>query len=696
LTVDNSGSSSDNIVTLTTNNTETKTLNLTQGYFAAGTNQTLKISNTGTVNGTGGGDCVYLTADGGNIHLLGNNAVTGASSGHPYFYDVTIGSGIAVSPSTFTNNGTIYHHCTINSEGSVNPNAPTYATGSTLIYNPGGTYNRNIEWGNIAGLPGYPWHVRVQNSTTLNLGTNAVSPAELELGGDLYIGTSTSGSNLVKLNALAKPLTVKGDLYIGDAVTSPTANELQLSTVYGGDLWLYGNFTRYTNNNYYTDNSRAIFFKGTGNSIIVTPSASAQNFSYALADKSTGTETINLQTPVGITQMMTFTKGIVHSDASNLLTIQNTAVGAVSGGSSLSFVDGPMKRYTSTSAAGAYAFPLGKTGSPNRYKPLTLTTVNNIASASQFTGEYFYTNPPNAGNDVFLNNLTGIISNEYWQLDRNAGTTTGKITIPYTNPGAGLWRDAGGLGVSPCSGCYVGVVKRSSSLGAGNWDFTAATSTLSSSGAPPELMLYTNSGDIISKEVSSFSPFTAGFYYDVILPVQLLEFKGRLTGGDAVLDWKVADIRDLASFELQHSTDGRLFTRLATTPNDGSLAHTYTDKSLKAGAHFYRLLMLDKSGEKTYSQVILLSLEKPQTRIIGLLQNPVKSQLQVQVAASESQESRAELLDIQGRVLGRYQTLLSTGFNLWKIPASYLSPGVYWLRLQTGNRVAETLRFVKE
>ncbi len=580
-----------------------------------------------------------------------------------------------------------------NSGGYISVNAPTFGTGSTLIYNNGGTFNRNIEWGNTAGNPGYPWHVKVQNGTSLYLGVNPVTPATLEIGGDLIIGTATSGSNAVYLDGLAKPLTVLGNLTIGNAAT--TANRLWQNTS-GASLYLYGNFTRYTSLNYYEE-SLPIYFKGSANQQISTPNGgAAQKFDYAYIDKTTGTETITISTPLYIKQQITFTKGIVNTDATNLLTIEATAATSVIGGSILSFVNGPLKRYTSTSTAGKYIFPVGKTGTPNLYKELSLTTVNNLASGSNFTGEYFPSLPPTSGSDFFAGMLLGIVNTEYWQLDRNAGTTTGLVTIPYTDPTGSNWRDVTGAATSPCWNCNVAVVKRSANSGAGIWDFTSTAGNFSTFSTPPEYRAYNDAGDMITREVSAFGPFTSGLAYTNILPLKLEQFNGRLENTGARLDWKITSVQGLTSFEVQHSTDGRNYSKLDEIQDNNGTTYTYLHPNLAPGIHYYRLLVKEKTGKTFYSQVVLLGVGKVPTRIVGLTQTVVKNELKPIIFSSSNQRTEAIITDALGRRVISRQTQLQNGQNQWQINTHTLAAGFYFITILTSDGTKQTLRFVKE
>ncbi len=691
LIIDNTG----NTVTLTNNNTFVDQLSLKAGLFAAGTNQTINITDLGTVTSTGGN--IVSDATGGTVYCWDHVTVNGSFN----LWNVTIkgdniegglGDGI-----NFVNNATIINALQIDVYGAVTPNSPTFATGSTLIYNSGGTYNRSIEWGQVTpGSPGYPWHVLVQNNTTVNLGVSI--PPNLEIGGNLTLGNTTNWG-VVDMNTLTIPLKVHGNLVIGNAAT--TTSHLKLSTVAGGDLYLYGDFTRY-NGSFYTDNNRAIYFKGTTDAtvntpgITITPGVPTQYFSYARIDKTNGTEFITLNCPVGINQEITFTKGIINSTSTNLLVIASTNAGAVIGGSILSFVNGPMKRYTTTAVAGAYSFPVGKTGTPNRYKGMTLTTVNNLASGSDFTGEYFYMLPPTVGNDFFSSVLLGIVNIEYWQLDRNTGTTTGKVTLPYVDPTGTNWRDVTGAPTSPNYNTNVAVIKRSTNSGAGTWDFTSTPGNFSSSSTPPEYRAYNDAGDIISREVTTFGPFTNGFAFTTILPVQLLQFDGRLVNGDGRLAWKVATTKDLKSFELEHSADGLHYVKLGEIQNNGSTDYQFLHLKPGTGTHYYRLIVKEDNGKTFYSNIVLLLNGNAKTHIIGLRQTILSGEAIILIFSGSNQSANATVVDALGRRITSGKTKLQAGLNQWKLETGVFTKGLYFITIITADGEKQTLRFIKE
>ncbi|MCO6497026.1 MAG: T9SS type A sorting domain-containing protein [Chitinophagaceae bacterium] len=173
---------------------------------------------------------------------------------------------------TLTINGTL----TINTNGFIGGNSPTYGTGSTLIYATGTTFGLGQEWRASSS----PYNVEITNNTTLSYST---IPEERSINGNLTIdggskldyGTASqmTGALIVKENA-----TVSGTLTLG--------------AFYGDDLKIGGNLI--FNSGYsFNPNKRAVFFiKESGTQTITTPSNGDLTIPYIRIGATTGSGTI--------------------------------------------------------------------------------------------------------------------------------------------------------------------------------------------------------------------------------------------------------------------------------------------------------------------------------------------------------------------------------------------------------------------
>ncbi|MGB5978403.1 MAG: hypothetical protein WBG62_13410, partial [Cyclobacteriaceae bacterium] len=106
----------------------------------------------------------------------------------------------------------------------------------------------------------------------------------------------------------------------------------------------------------------------------------------------------------------------------------------------------------------------------------------------------------------------------------------------------------------------------------------------------------------------------------IILPVQLLYFRGEYTGGAAALSWKTAAEEHNDYFTIERSADGLNFTRLATVAGYGTsstpVEYDYTDQSPAYGNNYYRLSQTDMDGTTEYLETILVRVLPAQARAV--------------------------------------------------------------------------------
>jgi hypothetical protein len=709
-------------VTLSQSGHTTTTLNLQAGSFRCGTNHNLNIANGGSINSTGGNQ--PNAAEAGTITFQGTGQTTGTNSGEPKLYDVTINGSIDFNGISNGQSATIWNRLQINA-GSFVTDAPFYHTSSTLVYNIiSGSYNRSVEWGQpTVGAQGYPYNVLVQGGTTLNLANNPLT--SLEIGGNLTIGTSSSSSNIVDMNSAAIPLRILGNLVIGDPATS--LNRLTMSTSNGGNLELYGNFTRYKNNNYYDNEAynggrgRSTIFKGSGSSVVDiidvnNPANEVQKFHKMVMDKTDAGDVTLLVPNLFIESELELINGIMHTTQGTppaapaappgsgfgLLTLEPAAF--VTGTTtSTCFVNGQIAKQFGTNTATEFIFPVGKSGALTPNRPFWFSKTN--SGTGTMTGEYFYYAPPHIASGVtdnYASSLLGIVNTEYWQFERNpGGDISGKVIIDYKNPGSGNWRGPNGTyGVNPCFNCNVAVVKRNNNSGNGVWDFTSPTGVFASSPANlPEYRWFQNEGRISSAVVSTFSPFTIGFSYNVVLgnsqPARLLEFSGTVHNGDGLLSWTIDRTGETVEFVLQHSLDGIHFETISNKLS-GGLKYNHVHTQLAPGRHIYRLLVRERNGSSYYSRLVELVVDNAPTRITGLQSTVVNQYLTALLWSSSNQVVKATIYDRAGKLISQQQSQLLPGNNNFRIPVALLATGLYYVEIATADGVRKTLRWLKE
>ena len=111
-----------------------------------------------------------------------------------------------------------------------------------------------------------------------------------------------------------------------------------------------------------------------------------------------------------------------------------------------------------------------------------------------------------------------------------------------------------------------------------------------------------------------------------VLPVVLVSFTGKLNAeGNAELTWQTAEETNNAGFEIQKSTDAKVFTRIGwidgATNSKNENSYRYIDNDLQTTS-YYRLKQMDLDGKSTLSRKITIIPEKEDVAYALAYPNP--------------------------------------------------------------------------
>ena len=283
--------------------------------------------NTCTLTGTGGnikvsgaartitGAANSVLAISGSSGFVGKT-VTAVSSGSlvtDVNVKISLNCGIDFGSSLTTIKGTL----SINANGYVFTNPPTYFNNSYLVYNSTGSYNRNIEWSASSGS-GYPYHVTVQNGTTVDLSANGGGVRYC--GGDLTLGVTGSTGNLT-MNTMTVPLNVAGSVNIGGTTGTSTLTLGSISGSNTGDLYVGGNWTR---NSFgaFVHNNRTVFLNSASDGVITA--SGGQTFNNVVLTKTNIANTISLADSINITNELRLVKGTIDLSNKNITLLSSS------------------------------------------------------------------------------------------------------------------------------------------------------------------------------------------------------------------------------------------------------------------------------------------------------------------------------------------------------------------------------------
>jgi hypothetical protein len=177
------------------------------------------------------------------------------------------------------------------------------------------------------------------------------------------------------------------------------------------------------------------------------------------------------------------------------------------------------------------------------------------------------------------------------------------------------------------------------------------------------------------------------------LPVSITSFKGERRGMQNLLAWATAKEQNNKGFELQRSADGINYSTLSFVNSKAingnsntTLDYIFTDNKPFAGNSYYRLKQLDKDGNESLSQVVLIKGAKgTQLDITSIYPNPTTSQLNVVMNAPTTDRVTIVITDVAGKILVQKLVNVVAGDNGIQLDVSKLASGTYIMKALCEN-----------
>lgn len=189
--------------------------------------------------------------------------------------------------------------------------------------------------------------------------------------------------------------------------------------------------------------------------------------------------------------------------------------------------------------------------------------------------------------------------------------------------------------------------------------------------------------------ITNVTPFNV----DAVLPLRFISFTAAKADDKVLLSWKTADEQNTSHFDIERSSDGIIFEKIATTAAANSNGqHNYQQKDHQPhkGINYYRIKQVDKDGRFTYSAVIRISFNNNQ-KLLTVYPNPATQFVFIDCAALQG-KVQVNIFDMQGRLVLSEQ---KTNTTLIKINIEKLAAGKYTVITSTGQQF-ETDIFIKQ
>jgi hypothetical protein len=192
--------------------------------------------------------------------------------------------------------------------------------------------------------------------------------------------------------------------------------------------------------------------------------------------------------------------------------------------------------------------------------------------------------------------------------------------------------------------------------------------------------------------VSGFSGFFISTASNIILPIKLLNIAAKNEGTVNKLTWNTASEDAGDYFEVERSTDGITFSKIATVAGKYTTGGAYglTDTKAAQGINYYRLKMMSRTGQWNYSKVVTATVGKS-IFIVEAYPNPVKEALTIRVNGAMGNDAKIFITDVSGKPIKQF----SMNAQQLTMNINGLATGVYLLKY-TDSVHTQTLKITKQ
>jgi Secretion system C-terminal sorting domain/CUB domain len=175
-----------------------------------------------------------------------------------------------------------------------------------------------------------------------------------------------------------------------------------------------------------------------------------------------------------------------------------------------------------------------------------------------------------------------------------------------------------------------------------------------------------------------------------VLPIELLYFKGSLLDDKVVVSWATASEKNNDRFEIERSSDGDHWKKIATIRGNGNtsseLKYSVEDVAPLYGVSYYRLKQIDYNGKSVVFDNIVI--ENSKARSIVAFPNPSNNEaLKLQIRGFKNQDIQIELKSLVGEII--LSRNIKSEMDNWQYDlSSNAAEGTYLLSIKSNNYVS--------
>lgn len=279
----------------------------------------------------------------------------------------------------------------------------------------------------------------------------------------------------------------------------------------------------------------------------------------------------------------------------------------------------------------------------------------------------------------------------------NTGTTVLKLRIAIDGSG-GRWCSTLPITVSPSSG-WIPV---SIPVSAGNFS-TAGGSNITTTLSNVTVMRILSNASVsyVGENIVGQAGFDNIAADNAALPVELISFEGKVSKSNITLNWLTATELNNDKFQIEHSTDGKVFHSIGEVKGSGTslVQHKYTfiDENVLLNINYYRLKQLDFDGKFTFSPTISLNFNKNTKLSSRLYPNPNSSGwVNMDYTTDYQGTVNISIYDIVGQLKSSESVQINEGNNRLQWDVNRLGNGVFYVKIDDGKTFTVNKLYITE
>ena len=200
----------------------------------------------------------------------------------------------------------------------------------------------------------------------------------------------------------------------------------------------------------------------------------------------------------------------------------------------------------------------------------------------------------------------------------------------------------------------------------------------------------------VGRNTSEFGPLV-GIY--AAMDCSVVSFFPVENNNQIKLNWRAICTNNFLYFDVEHSIDGKSFSRIRTISAKGFnnvFEYEYVHTNPSSGKNYYRLKLVNVAQQVKYSNVVYADLKRTSSEGLEAVNTVFSNNIQVRVKAEEKEMICLQLFNEQGKLVQQKQVTASAGVNFLQLDnTSQLSAGAYFLQLTRDGRKS-TRKIIKQ